>query len=77
MDRIVRHEGEELPADPELEGPLGKSVEGVETMAKLLGTMRRNLRAEGFSQKEAYALCETWLVETFGKLKEEDDEDEE
>lgn len=71
----MKTEPDDLPADPELDGTvLGHSVEGVETVAKLLGTMRRSCRMEGFSKREAFELCELWLVETFeamGKTEEE------
>ena len=66
---------DELPADPEYDNtPISASREGIRTVAKLLGAMRRELIAEGFTKKETYALCETWLTGTFGKIDEEDDE---
>lgn len=73
----MRHEGDKLPADPELDGtPLGKSVEGARTVAKLLGAMRAELRMQGFTKSETYALCEEWLKGTFLKVADDDDEDE-
>ncbi len=66
-----RHD--ELPADPEYDGTqLGTSAESIGTMAKLLGRLRRELRAEGFTKTEAYALCEKWLETAAERLAEEE-----
>jgi hypothetical protein len=70
----MRHDDGLLPKDPEYDNtPLGASIEGVSTMAKLLGRLRRELRAEGFTKVEAYTLCEKWLEAAADRLAEEDE----
>jgi hypothetical protein len=68
---------DDLPVDPEYDDTsIGASREGIRTVAKLLGAFRRELRAEGFTKKETYSLSEEWLKGTFGKIDNEEDEDE-
>jgi hypothetical protein len=66
-----------MPADPELDGtPLGASVDGARTVATLLGAMRAELRMQGFTKSETYALCEEWMKGTFKQINDDEDEDE-
>lgn len=77
LDPAPRPDGshDQLPADPEYDNTqLGVSAEGISTVAKLAGRLRRELRAEGFSKAETYNLCEKWLEIALGKVDDDDEE---
>ncbi len=63
-----------LPVDPDFDDEtLHNSRMGIHKTAQLLGTLRRELLAEGFEPEEALGLCETWMIEALLGIKEEDE----
>ena len=65
-----------LPRDPgDDDERFQTTLLGMHTMARILGTLKREFEAEGFSDEEAFRLTETWMVNTFtpGCIEEEDD----